>query len=420
MSIDKNILAALSRRDRFKALRSSVPTEMIDQNTVNLLQWFELYFSSHTDHDTVDYDGLLTMIKLRSAMGTEGMAVMSHIVDQLREPVEPSILKNTVNTLEELNLSGTAGALIAKYNSGEEIDLSWELQQLAFASRQRMERAGEAGWANGDPLEYMKKEADGGGLQWTISPVLEQALKGVRAPNNICVAAPTDKGKTSFLMRLLASFAKQAVQVYPNQPALYLVNENTAESLTPRYYQTVLESTYDEMYKLGSTGDLIKQYLKQMGRQDHVRFINIHGKNIAQVNRIIEAHKPYLVITDMTGRILSNSNKSGGMNDTSQLEDVWNCMRDMAAIHSFIHIGTVQVSAEGFDMLYPPISALQNSKVGIQTTCDLVIMMGALQNDNMLDLRGISTPKNKRAKTGKPSLIKLNATFQPERNIWIS
>ena len=147
--------------------------------------------------------------------------------------------------------------------------------------------------------------------------------------------------------------------------------------------------------------------------------MNVHGQSIAQIARIIEAHKPYCVITDMTGRIRATGN-TAGMNDISQLEAVWNSMREMAAIYDFLHIGTVQVSAEGFDMLYPPLSAMQNSKTGIQTTLDLCIMMGALVNPTAQFLRGISTPKNKLARSGANGLVQFEAVFNPNDNTWRS
>lgn len=93
-------------------------------------------------------------------------------------------------------------------------------------------------------------------------------------------------------------------------------------------------------------------------------------------------------------------------------------MREMAAIYDFLHIGTVQVSAEGFDMMFPPLSAMQNSKTGIQTTLDLAIFMGAVNAENMDFIRGISTPKNKCASTGVKGKNQFEVLFDPEINLW--
>jgi hypothetical protein len=78
----------------------------------------------------------------------------------------------------------------------------------------------------------------------------------------------------------------------------------------------------------------------------------------------------------------------------------------------------VQVSAEGFNQLYPPVSALQNSKTGIQTTLDLILMMGALTNPDSRELRGLSTPKNKLARSGQKSLQMFQAHFDAGVNQW--
>ena len=148
-----------------------------------------------------------------------------------------------------------------------------------------------------------------------------------------------------------------------------------------------------------------------------IRLVNIHGMNVAQVARVIEAHKPFMVITDMTGRIRANSSK-GDSNEVRELEEVWNSMRELSAKLRFIHIGTAQISAEGMNELYPPVTALQWSKVGIQTTLDLIIMLGAINTEGFQNTRGISTPKNKLIRQGAREDNKFEVVFDPELNLW--
>ena len=187
-------------------------------------------------------------------------------------------------------------------------------------------------------------------------------------------------------------------------------------------YQTVLEFTRSELFDLGNTkgsDGIIKAYNKVVGRKDAIRLVDIHGFSVGQVARIIEAHNPFCVITDMTGRIKAPS--AQGANDVAQLEQVWDAMRQLAAIHDFIHIGTAQVSVEGMDMMYPPLTALQNSKTGIQTTIDLAIYGGAWlspQSDDDANTRGLSTPKNKLVKSGAKGYNKVETIVNFERNIW--
>ena len=417
MSLDRHILIALMPRAKYRALLGAVPKDMLDGHTSSLLDWFGVYFQAYPDDDKIDLDALLTTMRLRANLDAAQLAVTTAILNQLREPVAESIILQTQNQLEELAFAGKAGAVLASYNSGDDVDLTFELHRLAAESRKRIDTSSGAKWADGDVLGYIEADADNSGLQLTTFPTLHTRIKGLRGGHNICVSAPTDKGKTSLIIKLMVDFAKQARTLFPDRPALYCVNESLAEVLTPRVYQTALELSRDELLSMARAGTLVPAYEAVVGRRDGIRMVNIHGMNTGQVSRIIEAHNPYLVVTDMTGRLRSASNSSG-MNDIAQLEEAWNTMRELAAMQDFVHIGTSQVSMEGFDCLFPPLSAMQNSKVGIQTTLDMCIMMGALNNTEVLNLRGISTPKNKLARTGCSSTNQLEVHFVPERNQW--
>ena len=416
--IDILILKALSNRKRFISLRSAVPNDMVSADTQAMLAWFSMYFSTFPDRENIDLHELAELVKLRSGgQGQEQIALTLHLVQQLQVPVAAESLQGILAQLQELDLAGRAGAVIARYNSGEEVELSFELQNMASQTRRSIAEGGKASWADADIGKYLAMENDEGGLQWSMFPVLENRLKGVRPGINIAVAAPTDQGKTSLLCYLAAGFARQAHELHPGRPLLYLVNEGTQERITVRMYQTVLQCTMDELQKFNEEGTLLDRYAAVLHKRDAIRVANIHGKNLAQVEDLIGRHNPYMVITDMTGRIRSMTNK-GGMNDISQLEDVWNSIREMTVIQDFAHIGTVQVSAEGFDMLYPPLSAMQNSKTGIQTTLDLCLMMGALNNPEAAKLRGLSTPKNKLGRSGCTAQNQVQMYFDPTRNSW--
>ena len=264
----------------------------------------------------------------------------------------------------------------------------------------------------------------------------------MREGNNICTAADTDKGKTGQLCMAAASFAKQRPKMFkayqdmindPDwvepkgfrpmkefRPVLYLVNEGTAEQITPRIYQTVLEINQGELAKLSAKGKgkVKEAYSKALnGRADAIRLKNIHGWTLSEVLKEIEKHDPFLVITDMTARISYGGSKS----DIDKVEAVWNDLRAAAApdAYNFIHWGTSQLSAEGKNMPYPPLSALQNSKTGIQTTLDLALWIGSLENpidDLDRDVRFVSTPKNKLVRVGAKSYQSIQMDYNSEFN----
>lgn len=418
---DNLILHALRDRRRFAMLRAAVPDDMLSPDSTNMLAWFQLYFGTYPEAERVEVDALQALIKLRAdpSAGSDAIAITQHLASTLNVEPLPDAIAGISNTLRERDLSGKAGAILAKFNRGEEVDLAYELKALALDAKREMQAGGVSSWADGDINEYLRDDADEGGLIVDVfGDVLTRQLKGLRPGNNIAVVAPTDKGKTSLLCRLSSSFAKQRRTQFlaDCRPILMLINEGQAERITTRMWQTALDCTREQMYAWSNDGSLNERYERVIGARRAVILKNIHGKNVSQVEQIIEHFNPFVVITDMTGRIRSVSNRGGAANDINQLEEVWNGMREMAAIHNFLHIGTIQVSAEGFDMLFPPISAMQNSKTGIQTTLDLCIMMGALTN--LPNVRGIGTPKNKLARSGMKSDNQIQVVFDPIMNTW--
>lgn len=423
---DLNLLRAMMERKQFTGSFKSIPLELYDSNTVAMLQWFKLYFKSYEDHDRVDVPTLGSLIKLKTNQTKEAMALTNEILRQLKVPLPMDVRANTINALEERRLSAEAAMICKKYDDGEEIDVIFELNKLTIATKQRVELQTQAAWCDTDVWTLIQADADDAGYVFDFLPEeFYSQIKGVNEGNNIAVAAPTDKGKTSFLVRIAVSFLKQRLKRMQSddemkfRPVLYLVNEGTAEVITPRVYQTALDIDRQGLWDKGKSGSITSDYIQVMGRRDAIRLVNIHGKSVSQIARIIEAHDPFLVITDMTGRIRANG-AGNGANDIAQLEEVWNDMRMLSAMMNFIHVGTAQISAEGFDNLYPPISALQNSKTGIQTTLDLAIWIGAYANptpDNEY-MRGISTPKNKLVKSGCRSYNTCLTYFKPEINDW--
>lgn len=418
---DSLILHALRDRRRFAMLRSAVPDEMLSPDSTNMLAWFQLFFNTYPEAERVEVDQLQALIKLRAdpSAGADAVAIVQHLAGTLNNEPPPDAIAGISNTLRERDLSGKAGSILAKFNRGEEVDLAFELKALALDAKREMQAGGVSSWADADIAHYLKEDADEGGLIIDVfGPVLSNTMKGMRPGDNVAVVAPTDKGKTSLLCRLCASFAKQRREAFlvDERPILYLVNEGQAERITTRMWATTLDIGREQMYAWSNDGSLQGRYEKAIGSRRAIILKNIHGKNVSQVEQIIEHFNPYVVVTDMTGRIKAVSNRGGGANDIGQLEEVWNGMRELAAIHDFLHIGTVQVSAEGFDMLFPPVSAMQNAKVGIQTTLDLCLMVGALTN--LPNVRGISTPKNKLARSGHKSENQIQTVFDPVMNTW--
>lgn len=437
---DINILRYFMNRKQFSSTFNTLPQDLFDIDTVNMLKWYKYYYKMYKDDANINVEKLTTLMKLDKGTDDKTFALTKHILEQLRTPLDNSVRAIILEQLEERRLAGEIGMLTKRWEDGEEIDFSYEVLTKAQESHKRRKIKYEGSWEDGDVWQMVQEDADNSGYLFDFLPrTFYMQLKGCNEGDNICIGAPTNKGKTSFLVNIAVSFAMQHKVMYEKyveltsaadwvapddhkpmvwQPVLYLVNEGTARKITPRVYQTALGVDRQKLFELGASGKLEQKYLDVLGRRDAIRLVNVHGMTVGEIVRVIEQHSPFCVITDMTGRIRVSSNS--GSNDVAQLEEVWENLRVQAAIQSFIHVGTIQISAEGFNNYYPPISAAQNSKTGVQTTWDLAIYIGALNEpaEGQEGVRGISTPKSKMARSGCKDIIQQLTYFHAEKNVW--
>lgn len=410
MASDTLILQALTDRQRYRALREAVPVSMLSQESQAVLGWYPLYFQAYPEHEQINWDALDALIKLRSGYNPEQLAVMRYALAQASQPVDEVALKGVVASLYERDFSGRAAALIARYQAGEEVDLVYELHRMSETTSRTLAQSTSTQWIDDSIESILATEEKDYGLKFPTA-VLAGAIKGVLGGASVAIAGRPDKGKTSLIAFILAAFAKQLDQYFdPERPILWLNNEGKGQRIVPRIYQAALGVDMDELVSLSNAGTLRARYEAVVGRVDRIRVKDMHGASFAQIEQVIEAMRPSVVVWDMMANFRLGSS-SGGGNKADEIEEKWQVAREMAVRHDFVSLGTVQISNEGGNMLYPPYSALKDSKTGIQGATDIILMLGALDSPEMAQLRGFSTPKNKYQMPGQPSHVQAEIYF---------
>lgn len=420
--MDVRILKALANRQRFRTLEAFVPKDMATPEALAMMRWFACYYSTFPEHEEVDVDQLLWLIKERSTgQSPEAVAVTLAYANQLRQPIDETSVKGAIATLYDLDFVGQAGAILSAYDNGDDIDPVHMLEDLA----RRAKRAKANGKADdyertsiGDILREVENDA---GLKFTHIPVLYETLRGLTPGASIAVAARPDKGKTSFIAAALAAFAPQCVRDYgENRPILWLNNEGTAKRIKPRLYQAALHMTLEEIITLEREDRLEGAYMQALGIPDleYIRVKDIHGSNLAQVEQVIEDMQPSVVVYDMLANVRMNMQAGG--NKADAVEAAWQSVREIAVRYQHVAISTIQMSAEGDNQLYPGYSALKDSKTAVQGAADVILMLGSLNDPSLQAMRGIATPKNKFAMTGKPSHVQAEIYFDGARCVFDS
>ncbi len=405
--MDSLLLHALAAKQRYRALNHVVPVGMISQDTAVVLAWFGAYWTAFPEREHVVVDELISLVRLRSGNAApESVQATLMLCESLRRPVDEASLRGILGQLHELDLSGRAAALISRYNSGEEVNLAYELNKLSTHAVRSMAQSMPDDYIDTPIHEILSEIEDDSGIKFRRLALLRESIAGLHGGASIAIAARPDKGKTSFIASVITDFAPQLPAVFGNdRPILWLNNEGSGKRIIPRVYQAALKSDLNEIIRLSNAGELIPRYTAAVGgTADVIRVKDMHGASLAQVEQVVEAVRPAVVVFDM----IANFRLGGvvnGANKADAVEQMWQEVREMAVRHDFIALSTVQISQEGGNMLYPPYSALKDSKTGIQGATDIILMMGSLDNPDAQSIRGLSTPKNKFAVAGKQSYV---------------
>lgn len=408
---DTNIIKALCKRKTWDALVDTVPKEMLSADTQALLGWLKLYWSTYPDDTVVHWESMSTLLTLRgSQLHKEQLILLKALMKKVQE-VPDSTSVSVAQELTELAYSGEAGALIKRYQEGAEIDILEELQGLTKKYKQVAgTQASLIEWEDSSLTELLAGEDDDTGLKLTVFKEFKDKIRALRGGDLILVAAPPDAGKTSLLANMVTGLVHQMKlqEKYKGRSLYWLVNEGPASRSRTRFYQAAAgHKTSRELTSMHNQGELSPALEASLGSLSTVRFKDAHSMTMGQIAALLEETKPAILVVDMV------ANLRGGQyeNEHQNLEARWQQMRLLACEYDCIIIGTSQISEKGYNQLYPPLYHLKQSKVGVQGAVDLAIFMGRLDEAEFHTLRGISTPKNKLARSGMSSDIRFEVDF---------
>ncbi len=413
--MDLLVLAALSERNRYKSLVGAVPTNMLTSETSVMLQWFNLYFSTFPERKHIVHDELESLVRLRSTGNPESTALTLHLVQQLRTPIPDGSIDGIVAQLSELDLAGRLGAVLAQYNSGAEVDLAYQVKTMSAETLRSIGQSQPDTYCDTPIDELLKDVSNDSGIKFRRISVLRENIAGLQGGASIAIGARPDKGKTSLLADVLTDWAPQCVQLFGvHRPILWLCNEGSSKRVVPRIYQAALGKDLNEIIALSNSGALVAAYESAIGApSNYIRVKDAHGMSMPQIEQVIESMNPCVVVYDMMANV--RLGKVTGGNKADEVEQLWQVGREMAVSKDHILLGTIQISAEGDNLLYPSYTCLKDSKTAVQGATDIILQLGSLNNPDAQSLRGISTPKNKFAMPGKQSNVMSELYFDGPR-----
>lgn len=225
------------------------------------------------------------------------------------------------------------------------------------------------------------------GLQWRLE-CLNQAVGPVVESDFILFAAFVGTGKTSFMASEASNMAQQLTD---NKKVLWFNNEGNWKKILLRTYCAVLNCTEQDLRANPDAAK--KRYIERMnGDPERIKVFDIKGKNTKDIENLVEAYDPGLIIVDMLDKVAGYEiylkGESGATERYNQLYAWAEHLSDRAPL-----IATSQLNGDGYNTEYPDITKMRGSRVDKQANAAAIIVMGAIQNSP--HVRFLSTPKNK-------------------------
>lgn len=206
---------------------------------------------------------------------------------------------------------------------------------------------------------------------------------GARPGHHILVYAPTEMGKTLFVINMVAHMLRQGVKV------LYVGNEDPAEDIILR---AACRLSGTDKFRLKERPDEFQEVLDAAGWGNFV-FADLAPGTFPRINRLVRKHEPKVVVLDQ----LSNINVSVGKNEskTGSLEVAAKEARALAKRHGILVVSVTQAADSATGKIVLGRGDVHNSNIGIPSQVDLMLGIGADESMEARGLREISIVKNK-------------------------
>lgn len=404
--IDLTLLRILKHKGEFQKIIDRVPMESIDDTTKALLKDFKKYFDKFPEHERID---LKTFAPLFGAwhpkLTKEKRQVYADILKKVHVDVPEGEQAEVMQSLLELRLASDIGNLLLRFDEGDVPNIQAALEDLQVNFRMDAKTRG-LDFVVPDVDANLSQEINDDGLHWRLE-CLNRSMRGLRPGDFGILAMRPDKGKTTLTASEITFMAAQT-----EKSIIWLNNEGPGNRIYTRLWQAALGLPMSELISLHQRGRLITEYENAIkGDQHKIKVYDIHGRDNYAVERIIELNEPAVVVYDMIDNVRGFDN--AGRTD-ERLEKMYQWGRECAVKHEFAGLATSQISVEGANMMYPPDSALKDSKTGKQGACDFIIMGGAVDDPGLKTQRFIGVPKNKLRREGADGDPRTPVHFKPQ------
>lgn len=380
---ERKVLAALLRsRKAYDEIASLVNEGTFTEQASVIYRAIDQYYSRDGAAQHVDLDILHGMVG-RSVSSPKHRETFDSLLRDLGSmECSPA---NTAADFREVRLEATgaklASALIMN-KSASEIDALLEDYELC----KKVEDNGDSRQVyKGLRVAEISKTYSDGELIKVLPLALNQRLDGgLLRGHHLIVFARPEMGKTMFLVNAVAGFLSQEKGV------LYVGNEDPISDIALRVVCRLVKRNKFDVLSNPEESDLEARDLGY----DNLILAGLSPGTPREIEGLVKEFKPDVLLIDQL-RNISVPNKEG--NYTQQLEKAATAARNLGKRHGVLVISVTQAGDSASGKAVLEMGDVDSSNTGIPAQADVMVGIGASQEDVAMGRRVLALPKNKRS-----------------------
>jgi len=391
-TVNKTLLQLLGTRRGWEKLWSCIPLDRFDKEVRLMLNSLNKYWRD-TGTDTIDIEAFSMKFFLWNTLSEEERVVYKRLIAMTREEPDPDTAKVITRELRLMEFNKEVEDAQNLYALGEDIDLYERIRSCLVEYEQDVRKSVDSSYCTEGVQEIIEESVKGSGLLWSLD-CLNAAMPDLRTGKQVLIGARPGKGKTSFVADQVMGFLRVPWVKSSGRPIVWFNNEGKKITIKGTCLRAALRKDFEQIAAIG-WDEAEEEFNRILGGSRMLQIYDIHGKDHAYLERIIDKEKPSVVVWDMLDNVRGFTGTKGTERQDQRLEALYQWARESAVIYDFLSLPTSQVSVEGAGLQWIPDSALKDSKTGKQGACDAILTIGTDDRPGFERSRFMYFPKTK-------------------------
>jgi archaellum biogenesis ATPase FlaH len=403
----QTLTAAMAKKSAYELILQYGKAEKEDKYYQTIYKMIGQYYARDGTAQSVDPEVLKGML-VEEIRNPKAAAVLTELLDSAISTQSDTSVANIESLIIQTRLGLVKDKLavaLANRDSKVEDSLLEELNSLKnINALEELDGTGMEEYPIDSVESLLAKAYDIKNLIRIWPQSLAKRIGGGLQPgNHIVIYATPNKGKSAMVVTIASSIARGGRRV------LIIGNEEPAAQYWMRFIQAIAGKPREEVLQ-----DLhgIKQIAMGKGL-GNITIVTAAPGNKTQIESLIEKYKPDCLVIDQLRNIDTGKSESR----TNQLEAAANFARNMAVKHHIVVFSVTQAGDSARNKAILDMGDIDYSNTGIPASADLMIAIGATEEQEAQGIRIITLTKNKLTAQHENWPVRLNIPLSRYQDI---